>query len=45
VYVDESGYVKEMDNDHLGYKDVDGGGLIDGNARDPSLLQGLIAIT
>jgi uncharacterized protein len=41
VYVDESGYLREMDMVHLGCKDIDGGGLIDGNAGDPGLLQGL----
>ena len=34
IYVDESGYLKEMDKVDLGCKEIEGGGLIDGNAGD-----------
>ena len=38
IYIDENGYLREMDKVHLGCKEIEGGGLIDGNAGDQSLL-------
>ena len=41
VYTDEDGFLRERERDHLGCKEIDGGGVIDGNGSEGGILQGL----
>jgi len=41
LYVDEDGYLREKGTPHLGCKEIEGGGLIDGNGGEEGMLQGL----
>lgn len=41
LYVDDDGFLKEVGRDGIGCKEVEGGGLIDGNEGEEGLLQGL----
>jgi len=41
IYVDEDGFLKEEGRDHLGCKEIQGPGIIDGNEGEEGLLQGL----
>lgn len=41
LYVDEGGYLKEEGRPLLGCKEIEGGGIIDGNGGEEGMLQGL----
>jgi len=41
LFVGEDGFLREEGVDNLGCKEIEGGGLIDGNNGDNSVLQGL----
>ncbi|KAF5381000.1 hypothetical protein D9615_003933 [Tricholomella constricta] len=41
LYVDEDGYLREEGAPLLGCKEIDGGGIIDGNGWEEGMLQGL----
>ena len=41
IYVDEEGFLRDKGREQLGCKQIEGGGLIDGNTGEPGILQGL----
>jgi len=41
IYIDEEGFMREKGREHLGCKEIEGGGLIDGNGGEEGILQGL----
>ncbi|GLB34977.1 putative alpha/beta hydrolase fold [Lyophyllum shimeji] len=41
LYVDDDGYLRQEGTAHLGCKEVEGGGIIDGNGGEEGMLQGL----
>jgi predicted alpha/beta-fold hydrolase len=41
LYVDEDGFIKEEGRPILGCKEIEGGGVIDGNGGEAGMLQGL----
>lgn len=41
IYIDEEGFLREKGREQLGCKEIEGGGLIDGNGGEEGILQGL----
>jgi len=41
IYIDEEGFLREKEREQLGCKEIEGGGLIDGNGGEEGILQGL----